>query len=607
MRVCLTITALVLASAMAMAQNETVLFSSKGGFYEKSFELSLDCLYANHHIRYTTNGNTPTAESRQYDKPLYLDESLYSASDIYSIPVAPADQMYYPDQIERCIVIRAAVFDENNQRISATTTNTYFITSLGHDSHGLPLVSICADSLGLFDFENGIFVPGIHFDPNEPLWTGNYYQKGREWEREINFEFYELDNSGINQRAGMRAHGGNGRRYQQKNIAVYAREDYGKKRFKHQFFETLTINSFKHLQLKPFYSAWTQAGLQDPLCQAIACQSLEIESLATRPTILYLNGEYWGIYFIHEKPDERYLEDHFYINLDDCSIVGNWMSLCEYGDCDSFTEMMLWLEHADLTDSINFHLVESFFDLDSFIDYMAFELFFANTDWPANNMRCWRAGSGKWRWIFFDGDACMRLINFDAFANATYTEDDSWPSSSRATLLFRRLLANDSFRNRFFDRFQELIDTRFKYEETHQALTELQNKLHDEIPSQAERFGTPDNLETWYEQCEKVDDFLKHRSDIITKQISDFIQPEPWVMDDWKCFPNPFSETIYLSFHANHSETMRINIYDVMGRCVYSIDKEILVGYNYLSLQPSLSSGLYFLTMGKKLRTLIRR
>ena len=268
---------------------------------------------------------------------------------------------------------------------------------------------------------------------------------------------------------------------------------------------------------------------------------------------------------------------------------------------------MLWLEHADLTDSINFHLVESFFDLDSFIDYMAFELFFANTDWPANNMRCWRAGSGKWRWIFFDGDACMRLINFDAFANATYTEDDSWPSSSRATLLFRRLLANDSFRNRFFDRFQELIDTRFKYEETHQALTELQNKLHDEIPSQAERFGTPDNLETWYEQCEKVDDFLKHRSDIITKQISDFIQPEPWVMDDWKCFPNPFSETIYLSFHANHSETMRINIYDVMGRCVYSIDKEILVGYNYLSLQPSLSSGLYFLTMGKKLRTLIRR
>ena len=302
---------------------DSVVFSISGGFYDNVFALQLDCQNPQNHIRYTTNGNRPTAQSPRYENALTLDEHLYSKSDIDTVVNCPETEFYLPDSVQHCIVIRAAVFDENDSCVSKVITQSYFIRALGCDTHGLPVVSLCADSLALFDYETGIFVPGVYYDPLDPNWTGNYYEEGREWERPMNIEFYEQDNTGINQQAGIRTHGGNGRRFQQKCVKIYAREEYGKKRFKHKFFETIPQNNFKHLILKPFAASWNQSGVNDHICNQIASR-LNVESLASRPVVLYLNGEYWGIYYIHERPDERYLEDHFGIDIEHVNIINAW-------------------------------------------------------------------------------------------------------------------------------------------------------------------------------------------------------------------------------------------------------------------------------------------
>lgn len=190
------------------AQNDTVVFSANGGFYDDVFALHLFSINTQNHIRYTTNGNRPTAQSSLYEEPLLLDYSKYSRSDIYTILNCPEQDFFLPDSIQHCIVIRAAAFDENDSCVSQVVTNSYFIKALGCDTHGLPAISLCADSLDLFDDTIGIFVPGVHYNPLNPYGTGNYFMKGREWERVSNIEFYEIgDNAGINQLVGLRTHG----------------------------------------------------------------------------------------------------------------------------------------------------------------------------------------------------------------------------------------------------------------------------------------------------------------------------------------------------------------------------------------------------------------
>ena len=462
------------------AQEVQVFFSRSGGFYEDCFSLTLSC-DGQSQIRFTTNGATPTAASALYTEPLYLDESLYSKSDIYTIPTAVEALFYAPDSVQHCITIRAAAFDEAGNRIGPVATHSYFVRALGCDTHGLSVMALAADSLALFDYDSGILVPGANFDPTDESWSGNYYQSGIEWERLVNVEFYELDdNSGINQQAGLRTHGGTCRRQTQKGLKIYAREEYGKKRFKHRFFESISNDSFKHLVLKPFSYQWYVFGIQDDICNRMAAQ-LDVESVASRPMVLFLNGEYWGIYYLKEKPDSHYLEDHFGNDDSDYNVVDNWYGYQVDGDTTGFVQMIHWFSSCDFSSEEEYAMADEKIDLSSFIDYYCLELFIANRDWPANNMRCYQLGDGRWRWIFFDGDDALRDLDFDVFDNATSLVNLGWPTDSRSTLVFRKLLENDGFCKRFERRFNSLLSTQFSYAATKPYFMDAAAKVRKEM------------------------------------------------------------------------------------------------------------------------------
>lgn len=601
------------AAVSAKAQTDTVVFSASGGFYEEVFALQLYNIYPQNHIRYTTNGNLPTAQSSLYVDSLWLNETKYSESDIYTIQISPDDLVYVPDSIQHCIVIRAAVFDENDSCVSQVMTNSYFIRALGCDTHGLPTVSICADSLDLFDFERGIMVPGRLFDSLDPNHTGNYYMHGREWERIINLEFHEVDdNSGINQTCGLRTHGNRVRRQPQKGLKVYAREEYGNKRFRHRFFEDSPMNSFKHLLIKPYSSLYPYTGIQDYICSQMAI-NIGLESGHSRPVCLYINGEYWGIYFIQEKMDERYLEDHFGINIEQCNIISNWLS-SDCGNPQSFYDMMDWLETADLTVQEDYDYLSSMVDIDNFIDYMIFETFVANLDWPANNSRCWQMAGGKWRWMFFDGDAAFNTYGIDpfgnstvldVFGNATYTGEYTWPSSKRATLLFRKLIENQDFKEIFDMRLRALCVEDFAYSNTSQVFNHICDLLRPEIDAQSYRFGNPSSVAFWNYACTLTDNFLQDRVDSYLVEWDAFVTEVPEYTMAFLCYPNPSSGKIHLRFDAETMAKDELAIYDILGRKVFS---EVVVAENgnEITLDPNLPPGVYVLKVGDYTQRIVR-
>ena len=583
---------------------QTVTFSAAGGFYDASFELGLQCNGA-YQIRYTTNGNNPTGTSALYESPLALDEALYSKSDIYTIQTACDELFFAPESVQHCITLRAAAFDEAGNRVGPVATQSYFIRSLGCDTHGLPVMAISADSLVLFDYDTGILVPGRYFDPAEAYWTGNFYQSGREWERLVNVEFYEPnDNSGINQQAGLRTHGGTSRRQTQKGMKIYAREEYGKKRFKHKFFESIPNESFKHLVMKPFSYQWFNFGIQDDICNRMAAH-LDVESVASRPMVLFLNGEYWGIYYLKEKPDAHYLEDHFGDEDTDYNVVSNWYGYMVDGDTTGFVEMMHWVKNCDLTQQEQYAQIGEMIDINSFIDYYCLELFIANKDWPANNMRCYQLDDGIWRWIFFDGDDALKEMSFDVLDNATSTVNLGWPTDSRSTLLFRKLLENKEFKNRFLIRFTELLTSQFTYAVTKAYFDDAAALVRGEVPAQCDRFGLPLNMGQWEYDITTIDRFLKKRVANMFDRLDAFFSDDDNNLNISGLYPNPVSDELHLVLWSDSFAVRDVELFDLLGRKLFSQKMVLMEGENYLDLSCPYASGIYVLRFGDQIQKIV--
>ncbi len=473
-------------TSYAINNDTTVTFSTQGGFYDTSFSLALTCP-ENLVIHYTLNGNTPTIKDAVYSQPLFLNQKLYSKSNIYTVQTCPDSAWFVPESVQKCIIIRAAAFDSDGNHVGATTTNSYFIKSLDDYPTDLPVVSLCADSTALFGYEEGIYLQGGAHN--------NSLQHGMEWERLCNVEFYEHNNSGINQLAGLRMHGGDSRLSTQKGMKIYARKEYGQKRFCFKFFKDNDILSYKNLVFKPMRSGL----ISDHVCTQIA-QSLNFETPQSRPVVVFLNGEYWGLYFLKERPNERYIADHFGLNKENINIIESWSGIPSCGNNENFIKMMKWFFHADLSKTEEYIKAQQLIDIECFIDYYCFQLFTANSDWPNNNMRCWQANDGKWRWIFFDGD-CTLTTNPYMLSNTLYNDKNK----DASTLVFTKLLENEDFRDCFYERFGELLTHEFDSKITKVYFNECIAAISTEMEHHYQRFGFTVNLTNYF------DVFLSYR------------------------------------------------------------------------------------------------
>ena len=586
-------------SVPVWAQSDEVRFSSNGGVYSKAFSLTLKCQNSSHHIRYTLNGTTPDQNSLLYTNPLLLNNDLCSQSDIYKIPISPENEFYLPDSVVKGIVIRAAAFDNLGNRVSPVVTQSYFIKSLGCNLHKLPVISICADSLSLFAHDTGILVPGDLFDPEDLDNSGNYAQSGRDWERLVNVEYYAEGNNGFNQLAGLRTHGGiRARRAQQKGLKIYAREEYGKKNFKYKIFEDSDLKKFKHLIIRPFRNACSPAGINDWMANHIAAP-LNMGTTASRPAVLFLNGEYWGIYFFEEKVDERYLESHFDVNPDSVNIITSWGGL-ETGSSDTWFSLYYWLMTADLSDPAQYSYFAKKIDIPNIIDYYLFELFSANWDWPNNNVRCWQTmDNGPWQWVFYDGDCCLDNPEYDVYMMATFM-GEYWSSSEWATLFFRKLLENETFKSQYLTRLEELNKKYFTYKRTKPYLKRIIWLLEDEIPQQSQRFNHPQTEREWEQYCREIDLFLLEREKRFWIETKEFFHLKEAEISSVTCYPNPIRQgnNLNLQIATDEDCTVWCSVYDLNGRFTHGQYLFLQKGDNTVHLNMDSFSGIYFIKVG---------
>lgn len=588
---------------------EKVFFSKRGGIYDSCFFVSLSNVKSENTIFYTIDGGTPNSNSIQYLDSIYLDEEVCSPTDIYKIQISPEDLQYIPDfEFPKAVVIRAASFDILGNIKSNVVTQTYFIQEMDIMHNNLPIVSITADYDALFDDTIGVFVPGIHSIPDSLEWTGNYYQHGILWERNSNIEMYfPSESKSLNTCVGLRTHGGNARRFPQKGFKVYARGEYGAKRMNVPIFDNSDISQYKTIAFKPLKSSWSQAGYEDYLSSLLA-EDLMCDNVDSRPSIVYINGEYWGIYYVQERIDEHYLESHYNVDEENVNIIENWWGSVAAGSNEDFMELYQFVADNDLSSNENYYWVYNRIDIRNFIDYQIFEMYAANFDWSANNMKCWKQNdSGKWKWVFFDGDACFSNSKFDSFDHATNVSDDYWPTNEGATMFFRKLIENGNFKFQFESRLSELINNEFQYFKISQDLEGIYSALDENIDLQIDRFQYPSSTDAWLESAKNIEMFLMERpcefSDLANAYYGFNVYSGDCKVKDenielLEVYPNPNNGSFKLEIIAKISNSSELNIYNSMGMQVYSQNVFLKSGLNSIDFsQEYLSNGIYILSI----------
>ncbi|TYQ15440.1 UNVERIFIED_CONTAM: dockerin type I repeat protein [Acetivibrio alkalicellulosi] len=530
---------------IAIAAQSEVVFSHKGGFYSQPFDLHLHTNDSNAVILYTTDGSEPVLGNQgtyEYSGSIQVRDRT-SEPNVLSMISNIWSDMWHPwiepdGEVFKCTTIRAVSVGQDGS-MSNVITHSYFVNPNMSQRYQLPVISITGNRDSFFDAETGIYV-------NE-----NYENRGEEWERSIHLEFFEEDGTlGFSQNAGIRIHGGWSRKYPQKSFRLYARREYDEKHwFDYDVFPGLKgkgtgedITRFKRLLLRASGNDIQFSMFRDGLMQGMVSH-MRVDTQAFRPSVVFLNGEFWGIYNIRERYDNRYFQTHYDLDRDRVAVLDISGGRTEIIDIDEGTEQDAqdyrdfknYLGQNDIRQQSTYDYVKTKMDIDNFIDYQISQIYFANTDWPANNVVVWRYNTrngsydkdapygldGRWRWAIKDTDFGFGLsyggqVDHDTLRYAS--TDGTGFSANRpwAVFIFKTLLQNDEFRTEFINRYADHLNTAFIPDRVNNMINEMSGNIAHIIPEQVRRWN---RIEDWDEEIEILKHFANNRPAYVRQHI----------------------------------------------------------------------------------------
>lgn len=507
-----------------------ILFSHESGYFTSSFELNISPS-GNQEIRYTTDGSDPDMDSPIYSAPILLGE-LTDAPNVYSEIETSPSWNTPEDLVYKCHVIRAALFD-GDEIDSEIYHKTYFVDPDIYDRYaGYNVLSIITDPDNLFNPDSGIYVPGQYFEASNTTWTGNYFKKGIEWERNGNFQYFSANGQLlVDQNVGLRIHGGKGRNLPQKSFRVYARDDYGAPRVNYPFFEFKDTEVHSRLVVRNTQSGWQKTVIKDE-CTAYVCRNLNIEVSASQPVVVFLNGEYWGLQSIREYLDDNFISEAHHIEEDSVNMVlhgsGNRPTLPDdwgtvHGTNEGHIALYEFLNNNSLDDQVNYDYVASWLNIESIVDYYCAEVYFNNADWPTNNNKLWQEGlDGQWSQLFYDLDGGWSYLgtSFNALHRAL-SDNGSAQAAPYATLLFRKLMEAPDFYDAYLTRMACLMKNDFSQETLNEAIDIYKAKYFEGIPEHIERWNDPVSMAVWENKVQTMVVFAEYRKDYMITHIND--------------------------------------------------------------------------------------
>lgn len=421
-------------------------FVTQAGVYDNV--TSVEVTLSGSDIRYTLDGSLPTARSEVYTGALELTKTT---------------------------VVRAASF-ENGKLRSDIVTASYII----NENHTLPVLSLSTEPDDLFGY-SGLYV--------------NYTT-----EREVpcNIALYETDGSGFNIDCGLKMFGHMGLTNPKKSFKVNFRGRYGE--------DYLTYPVYGEDGPLVYDSLVVRAGqdymntiFRDELFTSL-CREASDSVLAQRDKhcILYINGEYWGIYTIKEAFGEMMYAQNYDVDASTVTV-----QQAPVGVETEMMELIRFCRRNDLSVQENYEYFASKMDIDSLIDWIIFEGYASNTD-VQQNLRYFKSSAtgDKWQFAYYDLDWAWYYKN--GFVNMLSPE-----KTLQHMPLCIAPMKNAEFREKFYSRLAELRTGVLSNEHVLECIDRYAALLRPEVQRERDRWGS--SYEAWEQNIKNMKSYIVDR------------------------------------------------------------------------------------------------
>ncbi len=469
-----------MAAVQKHMDGEMITFSEESGFYDESITVSLVKnieVPDSASIYYTLDGDDPTIIKTKYTGAIQLDKK--------------EDFQVYP--------LKAVVYYD--ETYSEIYEKTYVLCNDLNNGMDVDVVCITSDSNNLYNYETGIMVAGKTFDDEietfegNGILRGNYSNRGEEWIRNAHVTLFDQEGMlKIEQNIGLGISGGTSAEYGVKSLKLYAGSEYDKHYDKFNYNMTNEelkcalysfVNEYNSIRLRAGSQDMERGNIRSSIVSRLVQLSEADSCTATKRCIVYLNGEYYGLFDMQQNYSDSYLADRF--GLENSEDIEKYKG----SEAGTFSNAgIAEYFNVDLNDSNNQQVLEKYVDMDNYLLYYAINVLCNNTDWPDNNFEIWRyAGEfdsdnqysdGRYRFLIYDTDMIFNTdLSADFFAGS---KEDTLISllekkyrATRST--FSNVMSSTYYRNKFIIYIRDLLNTSFSEESITNVIRDEDKKI----------------------------------------------------------------------------------------------------------------------------------
>ncbi len=479
---------------------KTPTMSLSAGYYNGPQTVVILNNESNSVLRYTTDGTNPTENSPEYNGPIdFLVTRVIKARAFSN------DPMILPGKME---------------------FNTYFI----NEDFTLAVFSVAADQVIQLANGNGNLIP---------IGSIEYFNLNKEREAT---SFGSLNRHG--QDSWVLPH---------RSLDWVSRDEMGySKAVIAPIFSYSNRNEYQKFMFRNSgddnYPAINDAAhegsthIRDEYVQTLAKEGgMELDTRAVERVIVFLNGQYWGVYGMRERPvDHDYTKEYYNQDKYEIQYLTTWGNTdIEYGgqqakwDWEDTRDFVL---DNDMSDPTNYQVADDSINLLSLIDYMIVNLTVVASDWLNYNTGWWRGlnpqgGHKKWGYILWDLDATFDYyINYSGVPNTDPDADPcdleeisdymdeffSWGPGDvgKHEKIFLKLLEeNETFKQLYYSRYADMMNTVYTCENMMTTLNRMLDVIEPEMPRQIQRWGG--TMDEWKTNVNLLKAFIEQRCELL--------------------------------------------------------------------------------------------